>query len=180
MESIPILRLTTPKIEMKDEVQMNEEIYSWSLDIWKYLKHDQLPENKMEARKIRSKASRYTIFEDQLYRRSTSGLLLRCVVSQAQMNRVLQEMHDGECGNYTGAEALLTKSHDRDTTGVLYEKTQSDLAYHPRLCATIAVDPALLRPDEMIMILNLYLVNRFQDQDQETNEPVLQSTDPVH
>ncbi|KAJ9558091.1 hypothetical protein OSB04_012705 [Centaurea solstitialis] len=42
------------------------------------------------------------------------------------------------------------------------------------------VDPALLRPDEMIMILNLYLVNRFQDQDQETNEPVLQSTDPVH
>ncbi|KAJ9549100.1 hypothetical protein OSB04_021643, partial [Centaurea solstitialis] len=41
------------------------------------------------------------------------------------------------------------------------------------------VDPALLRPDEMIMILNLYLVNRFQDQDQETNESVLQSTDPV-
>ncbi|KAJ9565653.1 hypothetical protein OSB04_001619 [Centaurea solstitialis] len=43
-----------------------------------------------------------------------------------------------------------------------------------------SVDPALLRPDEMIMILNLYLVNRFQDQDQETNESVLQSTDPVH
>ncbi|KAJ9535839.1 hypothetical protein OSB04_un001011 [Centaurea solstitialis] len=42
------------------------------------------------------------------------------------------------------------------------------------------VDPALLRPDEMIMILNLYLVNRFQDQDQETNESVLQCTDPVH
>ncbi|KAJ9566266.1 hypothetical protein OSB04_002232 [Centaurea solstitialis] len=42
------------------------------------------------------------------------------------------------------------------------------------------VDPALLRPDEMIMILNLYLVNRFQDQDQETNESVLQSTDPIH
>ncbi|KAJ9536639.1 hypothetical protein OSB04_un000188 [Centaurea solstitialis] len=41
------------------------------------------------------------------------------------------------------------------------------------------VDPALLRPDEMIMILNLYLVNRFQDQDQETNESVLQSTDLV-
>ncbi|KAJ9544353.1 hypothetical protein OSB04_024060 [Centaurea solstitialis] len=42
------------------------------------------------------------------------------------------------------------------------------------------VDPALLRPDEMIMILNLYLVNSNQDQDQETNESVLQSTDPIH
>ncbi|KAJ9552656.1 hypothetical protein OSB04_016701 [Centaurea solstitialis] len=37
------------------------------------------------------------------------------------------------------------------------------------------VDPALLRPDEMIMILLLYL-----DQDQEMNELVLQSTDPDH
>ncbi|KAJ9544378.1 hypothetical protein OSB04_024085 [Centaurea solstitialis] len=58
-------------------------IYNWSLDIWNYLKHDNLPKDKMEARKTRSKASRYTIFEDQLYRRSTSRLLLRCVVSQA-------------------------------------------------------------------------------------------------
>ncbi|KAJ9557400.1 hypothetical protein OSB04_012014 [Centaurea solstitialis] len=43
-----------------------------------------------------------------------------------------------------------------------------------------SVDPALLRPDEMIMILNLYLVNSNHDQDQETNEYVLQSTDPIH
>ncbi|KAJ9544163.1 hypothetical protein OSB04_023870 [Centaurea solstitialis] len=77
---------------------MNEEVYNWSLDIWNYLKHDQLPEDKMEARKTRSKASRYTIFEDQLYRRSMTGLLLRCITSQAQMNQILQEMHDEECG----------------------------------------------------------------------------------
>ncbi|KAJ9562588.1 hypothetical protein OSB04_007748 [Centaurea solstitialis] len=44
----------------------------------------------------------------------------------------------------------------------------------------VFVDPALLRPDEMIMILNLYLVNSNQDQDQEMNESVLQSTDPIH
>ncbi|KAJ9556882.1 hypothetical protein OSB04_011496 [Centaurea solstitialis] len=124
LESIPILHLTTPAIEMKEEVQMNEEIYNWSLDIWNYLKHDNLPEDKMEARKTRSKASRYTIFEDQLYRRSTSGLLLRCVISQAQMNRVLQEMHDGECGDHAGAKALLTRSYDKDIIGQLYKKMQ--------------------------------------------------------
>ncbi|KAJ9557005.1 hypothetical protein OSB04_011619 [Centaurea solstitialis] len=39
----------------------------------------------------------------------------------------------------------------------------------------IGVDPALLRPDEMIMILLLYL-----DQDQEMNESVMKSTDPNH
>ncbi|KAJ9541934.1 hypothetical protein OSB04_028440 [Centaurea solstitialis] len=31
MESIPILHLTMPTIEIKEEVQMNEEVYNWSL-----------------------------------------------------------------------------------------------------------------------------------------------------
>ncbi|KAJ9539344.1 hypothetical protein OSB04_032077 [Centaurea solstitialis] len=109
MENIPILHLTTPTIAVNDEVQMNEEIYNWSLDIWNYLKHDQLPEDKMEARKTRSKASRYTILEDQLYRRSTTGLLLRCVTSKVQINQILQEMHDGECGNHAGGRCLANR-----------------------------------------------------------------------
>ncbi|KAJ9567722.1 hypothetical protein OSB04_003688 [Centaurea solstitialis] len=32
MENIPILHFTTPTIEAKDEVQMNEEVYNWSID----------------------------------------------------------------------------------------------------------------------------------------------------
>ncbi|KAJ9542074.1 hypothetical protein OSB04_028580 [Centaurea solstitialis] len=67
LENIPILHLTTPAIEIKEEAQKNEEIYNWSLDVWNYVKHDNLPEDKMEARKTRSKASRYTIFEDHVY-----------------------------------------------------------------------------------------------------------------
>ncbi|KAJ9546251.1 hypothetical protein OSB04_025958 [Centaurea solstitialis] len=81
LESIPIIHLTIPTIEAKVEVQMNEGDYNWLLDIWNYLKHDQLPDDKMEAQKTRSKSSRYTIFEDQLYRRCTSGLILRCITS---------------------------------------------------------------------------------------------------
>ncbi|KAJ9544140.1 hypothetical protein OSB04_023847 [Centaurea solstitialis] len=109
LKNIHVLHLITPAIEIKEEIQMNEETYNWSLDIWNYLKHDKLPEHKLEARKTRSKASRYTIFEDQLYRKSTSGLLLRCVVSQAQMNQILQEMHDGECGNHAGGRSLANR-----------------------------------------------------------------------
>ncbi|KAJ9561436.1 hypothetical protein OSB04_006596 [Centaurea solstitialis] len=67
LESIPIIHLATPTIKMKEEVQMNKEVYNWSLDIWNSLKHNQLPDDKMDARKTRSKASRYTIFEDRLY-----------------------------------------------------------------------------------------------------------------
>ncbi|KAJ9565034.1 hypothetical protein OSB04_001000 [Centaurea solstitialis] len=109
MENIPLLHLTTPTIAVNDEVQMNEEIYNWSLDIWNYLKHDQLPEDKMEARKTRSKASRYTIFEDQLYRRSTTGLLLRCYKSIKFSKRCMTENVEIT----QGAEVLPVESHDK-------------------------------------------------------------------
>ncbi|KAJ9561531.1 hypothetical protein OSB04_006691 [Centaurea solstitialis] len=95
MENIPIIHLMTPTIEMKETVQMNEEVYNWSLDIWNYLKYDQLPENKMEARKIRFQASRYTIFKDQLYKRSITELILRCITSKGQMNNLCYRVDMG-------------------------------------------------------------------------------------
>ncbi|KAJ9551982.1 hypothetical protein OSB04_016027 [Centaurea solstitialis] len=109
LENIPILHLMTPTIENKEEMFMNEEVYNWSLDIWNYLKYDRLPEDKMEARKVKIKASRYTIIENQLYRRSTSGLILRCISDPNQINKILQEMHDGECGNHSGGRSLANR-----------------------------------------------------------------------
>ncbi|KAJ9560505.1 hypothetical protein OSB04_005665 [Centaurea solstitialis] len=109
LENIPILHLMTPTIENKEEMFMNEEVFNWSLDIWNYLKYDRLPEDKMEARKVKIKASRYTIIENQLYRRSISGLILRCISDPSQINKILQEMHDGECGNHSGGRSLANR-----------------------------------------------------------------------
>ncbi|KAJ9544403.1 LOW QUALITY PROTEIN: hypothetical protein OSB04_024110 [Centaurea solstitialis] len=106
LESVPIIHLMSPTIE---EAQMIEENHDWSNDIWNYLKNDQLPEDKLEARKVRLKSSRYTIFDDQLYRRSTTGLILRCVVNRQQIDQILQEMHDGECGNHSGGRSLANR-----------------------------------------------------------------------
>ncbi|KAJ9544554.1 hypothetical protein OSB04_024261 [Centaurea solstitialis] len=109
LENIPIIHLITSSIEAKEKVQMVEEVYNWSLDIWNYLKYDRLPDDRMEARKIKTKASRYTIFEGRLYRKSTSGLILRCITSQKHMNQILQEMHDEECGNHSGGRSLANR-----------------------------------------------------------------------
>ncbi|KAJ9552762.1 hypothetical protein OSB04_016807 [Centaurea solstitialis] len=109
LENIPIIHLMTSSIEAKEKVQMVEEVYNWSLDIWNCLKYDRLPDDKMEARKTKTKASRYTIFGGRLYRKSTSGLILRCITSQKHMNQILQEMHDGECGNHSGGRSLANR-----------------------------------------------------------------------
>jgi len=63
----------------------------------------------MEARKTRFKASKYTIIGDWLYRRSSTGVNLRCVVDKNQVRTILQEMHDGECGNHSGRRSLANR-----------------------------------------------------------------------
>ncbi|KAI3747104.1 hypothetical protein L6452_09549 [Arctium lappa] len=59
-DNIPIVHLATPSIKEDDNISVApiEEENSWSDDIRNYLEHDQLPDDKIEARKIRFKASR--------------------------------------------------------------------------------------------------------------------------
>ena len=65
-----------------------------------FLKEDILPEEKIEADKIRKKATSYWLSEDnKLYRRcSFSGPYLLCVHPD-QAESLLEEMHEGICGS---------------------------------------------------------------------------------
>ena len=52
---------------------------SWMTPIIQYLKDGVLPEDKRKARLLRLKATRYTVYDDQLYKRGFSTLLLKYV-----------------------------------------------------------------------------------------------------
>ncbi|KAI3685619.1 hypothetical protein L6452_34870 [Arctium lappa] len=104
-DNVPIVHLTIPSIKDDGNILVTpiEEENSWSDDIRNYLENDQLPDDRMEARKVRFKASRYVIIRGQLYRRSSTGLNLRCITNKTQVQKILQDMHDGECGNHSGS-----------------------------------------------------------------------------
>ena len=79
-----------------------------------FLKHDTLPDNKVEADKIRRKATRFWLSEDsKLYRRSFSGSYLLCVHPDAT-ELILEELHEGICRSHTGGRSL---SHRAITLG---------------------------------------------------------------
>ena len=79
---------------------------SWMDSIVMFLKEDVLPEDKSETKKIRRKAPRFWLFEDQkLYMRSFSGSCLLCVYPEA-VELILEELHEGICGNHTGERSL--------------------------------------------------------------------------
>ena len=74
-----------------------------------YLKDGVLPEDKKKARLLRLKAARYTLYNDQLFKRGFSTPLLKCV-NLEQGNHILQEIHEGICGNHAGAQSLAYKA----------------------------------------------------------------------
>ena len=90
--------------------------------ILQYLAHDELPSDKIEARHLWAKASRFTILDGQLLRRSFSGPYLKCV-TPSEVNYILAELHEGECGNHSGGRSLANRAL---TTGYYWPTMRSD------------------------------------------------------
>ena len=87
---------------------------SWMDPIVLFLREDILPEDKSEVDKIRRKAPRFWLSEDQkLYKRSFSRPYLLCIHPEAS-KLLLEELHEGICGSHTGGRSL---SHRAITQG---------------------------------------------------------------
>ena len=73
-----------------------------------YLKEGRLLEDKDEVRKLRIKAAKYVLIDEVLYKRGFSQPYLRCLAPD-ESNYVLSEIHEGLCGNHSGARTLVHK-----------------------------------------------------------------------
>ena len=74
--------------------------------IIRFLKEDILPEEKIEADKIRRKATSCWLSEDhKLYKCSFSGPYLLCVHPKLTES-LLEELHEGICGSHTRGRSL--------------------------------------------------------------------------
>ena len=83
---------------------------SWMDSIIRFLREDILPGERIEADKIRRKATSYWVSEDhKLYKRSFSGPYLLCVHPELT-NSLLEEMHEGICESHTGGRSLAHRA----------------------------------------------------------------------
>jgi hypothetical protein len=56
-------------------------------------------------RKIRRQALKYTVIDNELYRRMVDGMLLKCLSSE-QARVAMGEVHDGMCGTHQSAHKM--------------------------------------------------------------------------
>ncbi|KAL2232327.1 UNVERIFIED_CONTAM: Gag-Pol polyprotein [Sesamum indicum] len=80
----------------------------WIEDITAYLREGVLPAGLGHARRIKFKAPRFALVGMQLYKRTVEGPLLKCL-DDPQARYVLREIHEGSCGNHSGARLLAQK-----------------------------------------------------------------------
>ena len=96
-----------------------------------FLKEDILPEERIEANKIRRKATRYWLSENQkLYKCSFSGPYLLCVHPKLA-ELLLEELHEGICGSHTGDRSL---SHRAITQGYWWPNMQMEAQEYIKKC----------------------------------------------
>jgi hypothetical protein len=81
---------------------------NWQTSYLQYLLRGELPLDKAEARRLARHAKSFVLLGDEkeLYHRSPSGILQRCI-SVAQGQELLQEIHSGACGNHAAPRTLV-------------------------------------------------------------------------
>jgi ribonuclease HI len=81
---------------------------NWQTPYLQYLHRGELPLDKPEARRLARRAKLFVLLGDEkeLYHRSPSGILQRCI-SVAEGQELLQEIHSGACSHHAAPRALV-------------------------------------------------------------------------
>ncbi|KAM2574826.1 hypothetical protein TB2_006730 [Malus domestica] len=82
---------------------------SWITPIYRFLAYGTLPNDKVQAKQIRYKATRYLIINDQLYKWGFNLPYLRCL-TPAEAKTVFREIHEGVCRDHAGSRSLAHKA----------------------------------------------------------------------
>ncbi|XP_034710517.1 uncharacterized protein LOC117933242 [Vitis riparia] len=102
----------------------------WMKDIIEYLRTGTLPEESKQGHKIRVQATRFTLVEGHLYKRSFTGPYLRCL-KHSEVLYVLAELHEGVCGNHAGGRSLAHRAHSQ---GYYWPTMKKDAATYVKKC----------------------------------------------
>ena len=104
---------------------------NWMDPIIQFLSKDVLPEDKLEAEKIRRKALQFWLSEDQkLYKRFFSGPYLLCIHPEAS-ELLLEELHEGICGSHIRGRSL---AHRAITQGYWWPNMQKEALEYIKKC----------------------------------------------
>ena len=104
---------------------------SWMDSIIQILREDTLPEERIEADKVRRKTIRFWLSENQkLYKCSFLGPYLLCIHPEMTKS-LLEELHEGICESHTGGRSL---AHRAINQGYWWPNMQREAQEYVKIC----------------------------------------------
>jgi ribonuclease HI/transposase InsO family protein len=102
----------------------------WRKPIIRYIKNEEESDDKNAAVRIARQSAHYTLIGETLYRRGTTGVLMKCILS-ATGKQLLDEIHAGQCGIHIASRTLVGKVY---RSGFYWPTTKSDAAELVQRC----------------------------------------------
>ncbi|XP_071687443.1 uncharacterized protein [Rutidosis leptorrhynchoides] len=99
-------RKSTEEDTLMAKITTEEEC--WMTPFIKYLTDGTLPEDKLQAHRIRMRAPMYYFKNGILYRKSFIEPYLRCV-GPTQAKEIIREMHEGACSMHSGYRMIFSR-----------------------------------------------------------------------
>ncbi|XP_071709113.1 uncharacterized protein [Rutidosis leptorrhynchoides] len=99
-------RKSTEEDTLMETITTEEEC--WMTPFIKYVVDGILPEDKLQARRIRMPAPMYNFKNGILYRKSFTEPYLRCV-GPAHAKQIIQEMHEGACSKHSSYRTIVSR-----------------------------------------------------------------------
>ena len=103
---------------------------NWTTPIVAYLKNGTLLEDRDESRRLKVTVARFVLIADVLYKRGFSRPCLRCLTPD-KVDYVMREVHEGVCGNHSGARSL---DHKLIRAGYYSPTMQKDAQSYVKAC----------------------------------------------
>ncbi|XP_020547166.1 uncharacterized protein LOC110011435 [Sesamum indicum] len=104
---IVMIKETSAITESIDVNAVNEKP-SWKDEIVQYLKEGSLPADPIGARRLKARAARFTLVDEQLYKRTIERPLLKCLDPE-KAEYIMREINEGSCGNHSRGRSLAQK-----------------------------------------------------------------------
>jgi hypothetical protein len=81
----------------------------WTKPYLAYLIRGELPEDTIHHRQIMRRSKAFMIIQGELYKRSTAGVLQRCIAPKDGIS-LLRDIHEGTCGHHASSRTLVAKA----------------------------------------------------------------------
>ena len=100
--------MSVESMEVDEPIFPVRHVLGWAHSKMSYRIDGSLPSNETEARRVQRRSKAYTIINMELYKRSATTILQRCVEPE-EGQEMLLEIHQGECGHHACSRALVAK-----------------------------------------------------------------------